>query len=137
VRVNSFITAFPDRNSFTTICNTDLSDALVNIATLIKEVIGDPCIQGNLKDSDPTTSTIEPDCVVSQVTNPGLATETETPMAECTPFGPGTHSNTPCWYFDVDNTQCATTPSHLKLITDYGGASAPLNTHIKAQCVVN
>jgi hypothetical protein len=137
VRVNQFISAFKDRNSFTTICNADLSDALVSIATLIKEVIGDPCIQGNLKDSDPATATVEPDCVVSQVTDPGTSSETETPMAECTPSGAGSHSNTPCWYFDVDNTQCAMTPSHLKLITDYGGASAPLNTHIKAQCVVN
>jgi hypothetical protein len=136
LRVQNFIGAFPDRNSFSTICNTDFSDALTNIANLIKEVIGDPCIEGNLKDTNPSTPAVDPDCVVSQVTDPGTPQEMEKILPECTPTGPGTHSNTPCWYFDVDNTQCASTPSHLKLITDYGGASAPLNTHIKAQCVV-
>lgn len=128
VRVQQFIGAFPDRNSFSSICATDFTDALVNIANLIKEVIGDPCIQGTLK--------MPIDCVVSQVVDEGLATQSETILPECTPNGPGTHTNTPCWYFDTDNAQCSMTATHLKLVTDYGGGSAPTNTHIKAQCVV-
>jgi len=137
VRTYSFLQAFPDRNSFTTICNDDLSDALISIAGLLKEVIGDPCIQGDLKDTDPNTPGIQPDCKVSQVTDPGTSMQTETPLPECDPFGPGTHTNTPCWYIDTDATQCASTSSMLKLVTDYGGGSAPTNTHIQAQCVVN
>lgn len=134
IRVQQFITAFPDRNSFSTICNTDFSDALVNIATLIKEVIGDPCIEGNLKDTDPATDGVQPECVVTQVTEPGDLDPVSLP--ECTPAGTGTHSNTPCWYLAEDTAQCSATSSHLKLFFDYGGASAPPDTHIKVQCVV-
>ncbi len=137
VRNFAFLQGFPNRNSFTTICNTDLSDALVNIAALIKEVIGDPCIQGTLKDVNPTADGVQPDCVVSEVVDPNTDHEVETILAACLPEGPGTHTNTPCWYFEEDLTQCSMTPSKLKLKTDYGGASAPANTHIKAQCVVN
>ncbi|HTJ42626.1 MAG TPA: hypothetical protein VL463_11060 [Kofleriaceae bacterium] len=132
LRVQTFTGAFPDRNSFSTICNTDFSDALINIAQLIKEVIGDPCIEGTLKDIDLNTPGVQPDCVVSQVTDPGTAMETEKILPECD----GSHSNTPCWTFQTDAMQCASTPSMLKLVTDYGNNPAPLNTHIKAQCVV-
>jgi hypothetical protein len=137
VRTFSFLQGFPNRNSFTTICATDLSDALVNIANLIKEVIGDPCIQGTLKDINLTQPGVQPDCVVSQVTDPGTDHEMEKILPECLPAGAATHTNTPCWYFEEDLAQCSMTPSKLKLKTDYNGGSAPLNTHIKAQCVVN
>lgn len=137
VRNFAFLQGFPNRNSFTTICNTDLSDALVNIAELIKEVIGDPCIQGTLKDTNPAVDGVQPDCVVSEVIDPNTDHEVENILPACLPEGAGTHTNTPCWYFEEDLAQCSMTSSHLKLKTDYGGASAPANTHIKAQCVVN
>jgi hypothetical protein len=132
IRSYYFTQQFPDRNSYTTICADDLSDALVSIAGLLKEVIGDPCIQGDLKDTDPNTAGVQPDCKVSQE-----AGGVETPLPECDPFGPGTHTVTPCWYLDTDATQCASTTSMLKLVTDYGGGSAPTDTHILAQCVVD
>ena len=48
-----------------------------------------------------------------------------TPIAQCQPNGPGTHTNTPCWFFDVDTNQCASTTSHLALRYDYGTTPPP------------
>ena len=62
VRLNSFLESFPQRNTSTTICNEDLSDALTVIADLLAKVIGNPCIEGNL-----TLTDGEPECTVADV----------------------------------------------------------------------
>ena len=46
------------RNTVTTICNDDLSDALILIAELLKKIIGNPGLVGNLN-TDPERSQIQ------------------------------------------------------------------------------
>lgn len=54
IRTNQFITSFRESSS-TSICGDDLSVALVNIANLLAEVIGTPCLSENIAQP--------PDCI--------------------------------------------------------------------------
>jgi len=132
VRTDYFLNSFPMRSTETTICNDDLSDALVLIAQLLAKVIGNPCVEGNIdSDGDPTNGGYE--CVVSDVRNPGQDNQTETTLPECD----GGMTNIPCWHFDVDTTNCADTDTHYALVVERGGGSVPSNTHVQVRCVVN
>jgi hypothetical protein len=133
VRLKFLLDQFPDRNSFTTICNEDLSDALQQIAELLKEAIGNPCIQATL--ADPI------ECSVSDVVHPGQDNQTETLLPECnaaedldTTDSPNS-TNIPCWHLEEDTASCGETPTHLALLVERGGISPPTGTHVQAHCV--
>jgi hypothetical protein len=136
VRRAALAAAFPGRSSVSTICSTDFSDAESTFAQQLTAAIGDPCIDATLADADAATPGVQPDCSVVQVTNLGTAKERTVPVPQCTPAGPGAHANAPCWYLDADVNLCAATASHLKLVPDYGGASAPLDTVLRLSCKV-
>ena len=121
-RLQFFLSQFPNRNTFTSVCQKDLTDALNVIAGLLKTVIGDPCIEGVLA---------EPyDCSVSYVTNPNKANQTEQVLAECNTAV----SNKPCWHLVKDATNCSMTPSQLTLKIE-NDSTPPDNTHEIANCV--
>jgi hypothetical protein len=131
VRVKRFIDAFQDRNTSVTICDNELADALVLIGELLKKAIGNPCIEGNLKNVNPDP-TGEPlyDCAVSYVTNPGQENQTEEIVPPCTTSG----GEPPCWEIIEDPGQCPQAPN-LKMNVR-PGASVPPNTVERTQCVV-
>jgi hypothetical protein len=122
VRTSEFLKSFSNTTT-TTICKGDLSDGLLQIATLLKSVIGSPCIDSNLA---------EPyQCSVLDVANLGKATETRAVIAKCD----ASRSVKPCWSLDVDAAKCAATPSKLALTVDRGGVTPPKDTHVIANCV--
>jgi hypothetical protein len=133
IRLKALLDQFPDRNSFTTICNEDLSDALQQIAELLKEAIGNPCIQATLR---------EPiECSVSDVVHPGADNQTETLLPECnaaedldTTDSPNS-TNLPCWHLETDTASCAETPTNYALLVERGGISPQTGTHVQAHCV--
>jgi hypothetical protein len=130
--MNYFISAFPQRNTITTICNDDLSDALILIATMLAEVLGNPCIEGNIDDDgDPTNGGYE--CQVSDVRYPGTDDQEETILAECN----AARDNIPCWYFEVDTANCSTTDTQYAVVVERGGANVPTGTHTQVRCVVD
>jgi hypothetical protein len=135
IRLQHFLNSFPQRNSVTAICNEDLSDALVVIANLLAEVIGNPCIEGNI-DTDPDTAGVQYECQVSDVRFPGADNQEETPLPECD----ATMSNIPCWNLvldvDADPPTTCDTDTHLVLVVERGGASVPTGTHTQVRCVV-
>jgi hypothetical protein len=132
IRLKYFAEAFPQRNTITTICNDDLSDALVLIANLLAEVIGNPCIEGDIDpDGDPSNGGYE--CQVSDVRFPGQDNQEETPIAECD----AGMTNIPCWHFVVDAAACPSTDTHYTLVVERGGGSVPTGTHVQVRCVVN
>jgi hypothetical protein len=131
IRVKRFIDAFPDRNTSTTICDNDLSDALVLIGELLKKAIGNPCIEGNLKDVNPDVDGAQYECAVSYVTNPGAENQTEQIIPPCTATG----GEAPCWEIITDPGQCPEAPN-LKMDVK-PGASVPPNTVERTQCVVS
>ena len=129
-RIMFLLDQFPGRSTFTTICQQDLTDGLVLIAELLKSVIGNPCIEGNLADADPNTPGDQYDCSVSDITNQGKPNQTESVLAQCD----ATSSVKPCWKIGVDATKCASSPGNFVLEVDRAIAPAP-DTHVIAYCV--
>jgi hypothetical protein len=132
-RLKFFLDQFPSRSTFVSICQRDLSGGLVQIADLLKTVIGNPCIEGKLADLDPSTPQLDPDCSVSQ-----LAPLTEEKiLPRCTPED-ASATNKPCWHLvSADPAKC-TKFDHLELKierTAEDEASLANDTRIRANCV--
>ena len=117
VRLKFFLDQFPARNTFTSICQDDLSGSLVLIANLLAEVIGNPCMKGDI-DTDPNTNGVQEDCVVTEVTtDPNDPTkENEVILPKCTQDPPAANEK-PCWRLVPDAMQCTgqNFPSQLAL----------------------
>jgi len=135
VRLKAFLDQFPQRSTITTICNDDLSDALILIANLLAKVIGNPCIEGDL-DTDPDTAGVQFECQVSDVRYPGEERQEETILPQCTTVPPAT-GDLPCWHLMTDTDSCPDTPTNFTLIVERGSGSVPTGTHVIARCVVN
>jgi hypothetical protein len=135
VRMNDFLASFPQRSTTTTICNEDLSDALTVIAELLRKVIGNPCLEGNLHDSDPNVDGVQPECTVSDVTNLGRDGQTEKILDTCN----AEKSNIPCYYFELNPDQCTgdDQPTKLTLVVERGEGSVAPNTTVVARCVAD
>ena len=122
VRIQQFLSEFPNRNASTTICQQDLSGGLGQIGQLVGQSIGSPCIARQLADADPNTPGLLPDCVVED-----LVGSTVTKIPEC--------GNAPCWRFETDAATC-TVGDHLKLVIDRGGATPDPATVTTMRCAV-
>lgn len=129
VRLTAFLEAFPNRNTTTTICNDDLSDALTVIADLLAKVIGNPCMEGDLALDEAG----QPECSVSDVRNLNQDGQTETVIPQCN----DAMDNLPCYHFVKDTEQCTieTSPTQLTLVIERGTADVASNTTTVARCV--
>jgi hypothetical protein len=146
VRLTYLINQFPDRSTFTSICNEDLSDALNVIADLLKRVVGNPCLDGdiNLTDIDGNPANgIQLDCQVSDVMAYGTDNESSTvlprcPLEQVSPgvFGPVAGAPIPCWWIEEDPMTCSSTLTGMILHVERGG-SEPDDTTVIARCVGN
>ncbi len=135
IRIKQLMDSFPNRSTFSTICQQDLSGGLQLIAELLKAVIGSPCIDGTLADVDPNTPGPQYDCSVSDVTNYGKANQMETVLPECNNLGtPAMSSNLPCWAIETDTANCSS-GSHLTLKVERGNTTPPPDTHVISYCV--
>lgn len=133
IRLDYFRRQFPDRNTFTTICDDDLSDGLTVIAELLKEVIGNPCIEGQLSDADGDPANgIQWSCSVKDVYNEGEPGETEQTIPECD----ASASQKPCWRMVEDLASCPDTPTNLSIEIVREGAD-PDDTNVKVRCAVD
>ncbi|MEO8549186.1 MAG: hypothetical protein ABI678_04415, partial [Kofleriaceae bacterium] len=136
IRLKQLLDSFPNRSTFSTICQQDLSGGLVLIAQLLKTALGSPCIDGHLADADGDPSNgIQYDCSVSDVQNFGKANQSETVLPECNNLTtPASSSNTPCWAIESDPMQCVG-GDKLILKIERGGTLPPDNTHTISYCV--
>ena len=146
-RIKSFLESFPERNSVTTICNNNLSDALADIAQLIVVAVGSPCIDRPIADRNPNLPLIQPECSVSDVLNPEAEPpeRMESTIPPSTIIDPATglpdastscgSISPPCWGFKHDAMQCQEAPDNLAIDVNRGGASVPLGTVLEVECV--
>ncbi len=125
VRLLSFLNAFPDRNTSTTICNEDLRAALTLIADDLGRVLGPPCLRGDLQLVDG-----EPVCTVADVLHYRQDGQQETLLPRCD----SDHNNPPCFYFENDD---ACNDTGFKLLVERGDNAAPPNTQLLAHCAAN
>ncbi len=134
IRLKQFLDSFPNRSTFSTICQQDLSGGLTQIAQLLRTVIGSPCIEGKLADVDPDTDGNQYDCSVSDVTNFGKSNQSETVLPQCNNAAtPASSSNKPCWSIQTDAMNCME-GDHLTLKIERAQAPAP-DTHVISYCV--
>lgn len=133
VRLNSFLQAFRLRNTVTTICNEDLSEALTLIATLLAEVIGNPCLEPSI-DLEPETEGIQHDCQVSDVRYIGPEVVSEDPLKQCSSNTPSADEY-PCWYFEANTETCSSTDQPFELIIERGQDKPPAGTKAVLNCV--
>jgi hypothetical protein len=133
IRLKAFLDQFPQRSTFSSICQQNLSGGLQQIGELLRAVIGDPCIEGKLADVDPTTPGPQFDCSVSQK-SPDID---EKVLPRCNPES-GAATNKPCWHIDVDAVNCKQTDDHYTLKierTDADLQGLPNDTNVTANCV--
>jgi hypothetical protein len=134
IRMRQFFDAFPNRSTFNTICQQDLSGAMTQIAQLLRTVIGSPCIEGNLADVDPDTAGPQYDCSVSDVSNFGKANQMEVVLPACNnTTSPASSTNKPCWSIQTDLANCTAEPN-LTLKIERSEAP-PADTHVISYCV--
>jgi hypothetical protein len=131
-RLKFFLDQFPNRSTFTTICQQDLSGGLQLIAQLLKTVIGDPCIEGKLADVDPMMAGVQFDCSVSDVTNLRKPNQSEKILPECK-GNEGAYTNMPCWRIATDQMNCTKAPHHVLKIER--AEAPPPETTVLANCV--
>jgi hypothetical protein len=128
VRLKTFFDQFPNRNTVSTICNEDLTDALVQIADLLAEVIGNPCLVGDIR-----TESGVPVCTVVDRTRPNTDNEVQTPIAPCVNNDPG-QGPVPCWHTVPNNVECVNEALQAELLVERGGQSVPTNTSVEVRC---
>jgi hypothetical protein len=121
VRVQQFLSQFPNRNTSTTICQQNLSAGLGQIGQLLTQSIGNPCITRQLADVDPGTPGLQPDCVVEDIVG-----STITRVPAC--------GSAPCWRFETDPATC-TVGDHLMLVIERTQAPDP-TTVTTMRCAV-
>jgi hypothetical protein len=133
-RLVELLNAFPNRNTFQTICTPDLTPALVQIAQLLRTVIGSPCIEGNLYDADQDAPGVQYDCSVSDVNNYGKANQTETVLPQCNNQNDlESSSNKPCWAIHPDPMNCTQAPNLTLEV--FRNQDPALDTHVISYCV--
>jgi hypothetical protein len=139
-RLFHFAQQFPERNSFYSLCNSDLGAGLAQIAQLIRRVVGNPCFESDLEttDLDPNNPGLQIECTVSDVSNQGKANEVETIIPPCKMADattPAADAKQPCWYVKPDPVKCDAYPTKLTFAVHPEQRSTPPDTHTIVQCV--
>jgi hypothetical protein len=116
IRLNQFITSFRT-NTLTTICDNDLSAALVTIADLLAERLGTPCLAPNV------TQPLE--CVAWVEDSNG---ENQELVPNCSEGGP------PCWR-ELDPAAVLQCDGAVGVEFDPGGEAFPFGSDFRIQCL--
>jgi hypothetical protein len=135
VRLKDFLDQFPQRSTFSSICQQDLSGGLQQVGDLVRGALtGDPCLESKLADVDPKMSGAQYDCTVSAVTYSDTAVQPVMDLPRCTPEA-DTATNQPCWHLSADPDSCPQI-DHLALRIE-GRDHLPMAAHIIASCVTD
>ena len=130
VRLQWFLDQFPNRSTTTEICDGDLSPALTQIAALLKDVIGNPCLAPNAATSELTGL---PVCSVKEITNPRGENRIANVIAACSSPA-NAASEAPCWQVEKSN-QCPTaTGPGSSIVIERNGVEPLPNTYLEVRC---
>lgn len=123
VRMVEFADHFPNRSTFTSVCQSSLTDGLSLIAQLLKTTLGSSCLEAQIADVDPNTPGSQPDCIVEDVLG-----STVTAIPAC-----GTVQQDLCWSLVEDVATCQSA-EHLRLDV-HRTTAAPAGTTTHMRCV--
>jgi hypothetical protein len=136
VRTAAFLEAFPARFTQQSICEPDLSPALLEVSKLIAETLGTRCFEQKPADLDPDTDGAQYSCSVVEVRRIVNQPDEELVVVPPCP-GDGTAGGA-CWQIVADNADCAMIPGNpqqLALDIEWNGAPHDETIHIEANCV--
>ncbi len=126
VRILQWVQAFGDNGLFLTICADSFAPALMTIATKLSMLLGPQCINGTLRDGDPSTAALDPICTVtdSYITQGQTITSA---VESC-----ASNNNTPpCWVLADDAMHC---PNGKVLQVNRGSATPPSGLSSQVSC---
>jgi len=137
LRLDDFVHAFGNRGLFRTVCQSDYSQALDDIGTLLFHAVS-PCLEGTLdtSDTDPATPGLQPDCAVSEWTDADTASPTAHQLPRCAMTGPeqpDLAGQPACWWVTANPAGC-TTETHLELHIERS-APPPPDTTVRVSCL--
>jgi hypothetical protein len=125
VRMKALLDGFPNRFTFSSVCQQDLSGGLALIGELVGRTIGSPCVNADLADVEPNMAGLQVDCIVEDVVGTAV-----TKISQCTASEQPT-----CWKLETDAAACMG-PRNLKLTVVRAGAPNPA-TVTRMRCVVS
>ena len=138
-RLGDFLDRFGGDGLFRTVCQSDYSQTLADIGSLLFTEIS-PCLVGNIdttdrNDADPG---VQPDCTVSDVQVHDTGDDSEQVIPACAmsaPEVPAAGGARPCWWVKSNPGACATATG-LELHVERTGA-APTGTAVRVRCAAN
>ena len=111
VRLHDFMSGFPGRNQFASICADNMAGPLEKVATMVAGTSSrSPCLLGEVLDTDPAAG-IQPECRVRYVSNPGTSNASSTEIARC---HDSDHSD--CYRLVSNSDICPHTTTQLALL---------------------
>lgn len=129
VRTNNFLSQF-EQTTRQTICKADLSQAVVEVAALIKNTFDARCFQSDVMDTDPNKPGLQADCTATDMQRLPDGTYKELAVLPSCDSG-----RIPCWKLTEDPTGCFYTDSKLALDIDRGGAVPAADLYTSVSCV--
>jgi hypothetical protein len=134
VRTTYFVRQFgDDAGQVASICDTDLSGALTDIAEKLNKRLGTNCLGGgaSVTDIDPAQPGLQLECSVVDRTSAGL----ESVVPRCVMMDADTPKTDkiPCWWTKVDATTCTDAPNVFFRV-ERGGADPPVGARTIVRC---
>jgi hypothetical protein len=131
VRLNAVIRTATN-NRISSICDSDYSAALANVANLIVSQLGECCLPDKLP-ADPRAPTdatqFVASCTVEDVTQLADGTVTVTEVPQC-----GAVTTRPCWKVQPKMNCAGLSPQSLGVTIDRGGSPPPAHTSARPSC---
>jgi hypothetical protein len=128
VRTAELLSQFP-QSARATICDGDLSRALVEIAVELKRSLVPACLEAIPADVDPAPG-LQAECAVSDYRIRGDGSREELGVVPACGKG-----DIPCWRLELDEKNCGNEPTKLKLVVDRGGEIPSSDVFVQASCV--
>ena len=129
IRLKWFLEQFAGQNTTTEICDGDLSPALTQIAELLKDVVGNPCLAPNATLSDKGL----PVCTVKEVTNDRTEDRIAKVIPTCSSLA-NAAKEAPCWVVEKSNDCPTANGPGPSIVVERNGATPPVNTFLEVRC---
>jgi hypothetical protein len=126
LRVKRFVDSFPNHSTYS-ICQSDFSAAIREIARRIRVTVGDPCVTAPLIDINPATPALEADCSVTERKPLANNRFDETVVPQCKGG-----ETTPCWNLTASQSCSA---SGYQIDIDRKGTILPEGTRQTIRCL--
>jgi hypothetical protein len=139
IRLGDFVANIgANHGYFYSVCQSDYTAALAGIAGVLFNTMSS-CLEGAIdtSDRDPTNPGTQLTCTVADVVDLGTASETSTLIPACTMADartPDPNQTFPCWWADMNTTQCIAPDTGYEVVVDRNGQSPPTGTVVQVTC---